>query len=90
MKNKTFFYFINLILIVLIIFPSFAQKKAMTFIDCLDRPRASSPQLSPDNKWSVYTISKLDWDKRKRFTDKLLADMKDVNQDRFNTFIHFF
>ncbi|MFC1724770.1 S9 family peptidase, partial [candidate division KSB1 bacterium] len=66
---KTIFYIINLILIMLIVIPATAQKKAMTFMDCLDRPRASSPQLSPDNKWSVYTISNLDWDKRKRFTD---------------------
>ena len=62
-----------LVLCIVFIFQVSGQKKPMDFLDCLDRPSAGSLQLSPDNKWAVYTISKLDWDKRKRFTDIYLT-----------------
>jgi len=45
------------------------QKRAMTFLDIIQIKHPSKPDLSPDEKWAIYTISSPDWEKNRRFTD---------------------
>jgi dipeptidyl aminopeptidase/acylaminoacyl peptidase len=41
-------------------------KRARTFVDALDQPIVSGPQLSPDGKQIVFTIDKADWKANRR------------------------
>ena len=45
------------------------QKRAMTFLDIIQMKHPSKPDISPDEKWAIYTIFSPDWGKNKRFTD---------------------
>ena len=62
------------LLLIIIFYPfspfkSETQKRAMTFMDIIQMNRVSSPDISPDGKWFVYTISVPDWEKSKSFSD---------------------
>lgn len=46
-----------LILSIVATHPLAAQKRAITFDDYISLPVVSDPQLSPDGKWVVYTVS---------------------------------
>jgi dipeptidyl aminopeptidase/acylaminoacyl peptidase len=45
-----------------------SEKKPMTFVDTINIKRVSAPKLSPDGKQFLFSISKADWEKNKRFT----------------------
>ncbi len=45
------------------------KKQAMTFLDVIQMQYPWEPDISPDGKWFVYTISVADWEKNKRFSD---------------------
>ena len=53
-----------------------AQKKDMTFLDNLNRPRVSNPVLSRDGLHAVYTISSMDWGSEKRNADIWVTDIE--------------
>src|SRR2546426_2341851 len=44
-------------LLLLIVAPLAAQKRAITFEDYIALKAVSDPQLSPDGKWVAYTVS---------------------------------
>jgi len=73
MRKKSLIYVIILMICVLFALPTSAQKRPMTFMDILKRPQVSMPELSPDGKWAVYSISRLDWEKSERFNDIYLV-----------------
>ena len=45
------------------------QKRVMTFLDLIQMNRVMSPDVSPDGKSFIYTISVTDWEKSKRCSD---------------------
>ena len=45
------------------------QKRAMTFLDIIHMRSPGGPDISPDGKWFIYTISVPDWEKSKSFSD---------------------
>ncbi len=45
------------------------QKRAMTFLDIIQMNEVSSPDISPDGKWFIYTLTIPDWGKNKKFSD---------------------
>ena len=63
------------ILIVILFYPftqgkAQEQKRAMTFLDIFQvRYSTGEPDISPDGKWFIYTLSVPDWGKNKRFSD---------------------
>ena len=50
-----------------------AQKRPMTFMDILAMRQVSSPAVSPDGKWVLYTLATPDWKSAKSFTDVYLV-----------------
>ena len=46
-----------------------AQQRPMTFLDLQHLRRAGSPDLSPDGRWMLYTLSVPDWQAARRDTD---------------------
>ena len=45
------------------------QKRAMTFLDIIQMNEVRSPDVSPDGKWFIYTLTIPDWAKNKSFSD---------------------
>ena len=66
---------ITIFILVIILFYPFTQgkaetqKRAMTFLDIIQMNRVSSPDISPDGKCFIYTLSVPDWEKNKSFSD---------------------
>jgi len=61
-------------LVFLLVIGGLAQgKKVMTFMDVMNMKRVGSPAISPDGKRVLYTVSVLDWEKSKNFTDIFLV-----------------
>lgn len=55
-----------LMLVLTFIVPVFAQQKPITVDDVMDIAGASSPEISPDGNWIVYSRSDLKWKDNKR------------------------
>src|SRR5438552_14189870 len=53
--------------------PLFARP--MTATDLQSMHRLSPPEVSPDGKWAVFTLSSTDWDKNKRINTLSLLDL---------------
>jgi dipeptidyl aminopeptidase/acylaminoacyl peptidase len=53
--------------------PAFARP--MTAVDMHSMHRLGSPEVSPDGKWAVFTLSETDWDKNKRVNTLYLLDL---------------
>ncbi|MFH1573335.1 MAG: S9 family peptidase, partial [Acidobacteriota bacterium] len=59
------------VVLTLVIFPllcSAQSKRPMTLVDMLEIPQIGSPQLSPDGRQVVFTLSKADWKSNNRIT----------------------
>ncbi|HQR32541.1 MAG TPA: S9 family peptidase [Blastocatellia bacterium] len=67
---------IGLCLFNLTVPPASAQnKRPMTFMDSQEIRQPSSPAISPDGKWALYSLSVPDWKAAKRYTDVYLVSM---------------
>ncbi len=44
-------------------------KRPMTFMDVIMMKNESRPDISPDEKWAIYTVTSPDWEKNRKFTD---------------------
>jgi len=69
------------LIVLLLIFLLFsselsAQKRDMTFLDNITRPRASNPSLSQDGMLATYTIASMDWETTKRNGDVWVTDVR--------------
>src|SRR5213592_4112511 len=49
--------------------------RPMTATDMQSMHRLGAPEVSPDGKWAVFTISDTDWDKNKRINTLFLLDL---------------
>ena len=45
------------------------HKRAMNFLDIIQMNEVGSPDISPDGKWFIYTLTIPDWNKNKKFSD---------------------
>ncbi|HEY7959203.1 MAG TPA: S9 family peptidase, partial [Sphingomicrobium sp.] len=54
---------------------SSAHARPMTAIDLQSMHRMGSPEVSPDGRYAVFTLSTTDWDKNKRFNTLELLDL---------------
>ena len=52
-----------------------AAARPMTAIDLQSMHRLGSPDVSPDGRWAVFTVSSTDWDKNKRVNTLNLLDL---------------
>ena len=59
---------------VLAAYPACARP--MTATDMHSMHRIGAPQVSPDGRWAVFTLSTTDWDKNKRVNTLTLLDLK--------------
>lgn len=50
------------------------DKRPMTFMDVMNMRSASAGTISPDGRWFLYSLSTLEWEKGKRFTDVWLVN----------------
>ena len=55
-----------ILLITVAVAPAQEPRRAMTVDDALDMIQVSSPQISPDGKWVLYSRSELKWKDNKR------------------------
>lgn len=53
------------------------QKRPMTFMDVMEMRSVSSPDVSVDGRWLLYTLSVPDWQAGKNFTDIYLTSTAD-------------
>ena len=51
------------------------QKRAMTFLDIIQMNEVRSPDVSPDGKWFIYTLTIPDWGKNKKFSDIYISSL---------------
>ncbi|MBM3788855.1 MAG: S9 family peptidase, partial [Acidobacteria bacterium] len=65
-KSKALFWFS--ILFLPLCLAQETAKRPVTVDDVLDLAQVSSPQISPDGKWVLYSRSDLDWKENKRKT----------------------
>src|SRR5882757_5147846 len=64
-----------------------AQQRPMTFLDVQNMRQASAPDLSPDGRMMLYTISTPDWNQAKRQSDiYLVSTDRGVSSTRQRTF----
>ncbi|MEZ4587463.1 MAG: prolyl oligopeptidase family serine peptidase, partial [Gemmatimonadales bacterium] len=49
------------------------QARPMSFLDMQELRQAGSPELSPDGRWLLYTLSVPDWKEARRYTDIYLV-----------------
>src|SRR6185369_15539006 len=64
-----------------------AQQRPMTFLDVQNMRQASGPDLSPDGRMMLYTISTPDWNQAKRQSDiYLVSTDRGVSSTRQLTF----
>jgi dipeptidyl aminopeptidase/acylaminoacyl peptidase len=62
-------------------------KRPMTFMDIMEMRSVTSPAISPDGKWMLYTLSVPDWKAAKSFTDIVLVSTeRGVESTRQMTF----
>ena len=54
---------------------SSAHARPMTATDMQSMHRIGAPDVSPDGKWAVFTVSATDWDKNKRVNTLNLLDL---------------
>ncbi|NJN06253.1 MAG: hypothetical protein HC814_07660 [Rhodobacteraceae bacterium] len=67
--------------------PADADRKPMKFMDILQMRSASSPDVSPDGKWMLYTLSVPDWKAAKSYTDIfLVSTVRGLESTRQMTF----
>ena len=52
-----------------------AGARPMTAIDLQSLHRMGSPDISPDGRWAVFTVSNTDWAKNKRVNTLDLLDL---------------
>lgn len=52
-----------------------ASSRPMTAIDLQSMHRLGSPDVSPDGRWAVFTVSATDWDKNKRVNTLHILDL---------------
>jgi dipeptidyl aminopeptidase/acylaminoacyl peptidase len=52
-----------------------AGARPMTAVDLQSMHRLGSPDVSPDGKWAVFTVSSTDWTKNKRVNTLMLLDL---------------
>ncbi|MDD5544469.1 MAG: prolyl oligopeptidase family serine peptidase [Acidobacteriia bacterium] len=64
-----------------------ATPRPMNFMDVMEMRTVASPDLSPDGKWLLYTLSVPDWKAGRAFTDVWLAST-DGSSNREMTFTH--
>ncbi len=53
-----------------------SQKRAMNFMDIMSMRQVASPDVSPDGKWLLYTLSAPDWKAAKSFSDIYLVSVE--------------
>jgi len=64
--RRRVFYLLPLILFICVtLLATDTDKRPMTVDDNLNLKRVSSPSLSPDGKWVIFSMAKLDWKKNK-------------------------
>ena len=51
-----------------------AGKRPMTFMDILAMRQVSSPAVSPDGKWVLYTLATPDWKAAKDLPERALPE----------------
>jgi dipeptidyl aminopeptidase/acylaminoacyl peptidase len=51
-------------------------KRPMIFMDIIEMRSVSSPTISPDGKWMLYTLSATDWKAGRSFTDLYLVSLE--------------
>ena len=51
------------------------NKRPMTFMDIMDMRQVSTPAISPDGKWALYSLSTPDWRAAKSFSDIYLVSL---------------
>ncbi|MBV8907944.1 MAG: S9 family peptidase [Sphingomonas sp.] len=54
---------------------SAAHARPMTATDMHSMHRIGAPEVSPDGKWAVFTVSTTDWDKNKRVNTLSILDL---------------
>src|SRR5690348_14227372 len=54
---------------------SSAHARPMTAVDLQSMHRLGSPDVSPDGRYAVFTVSTTDWDKNKRVNTLELLDL---------------
>lgn len=59
-----------------------AQKRPITFADLISMHRLSEPQISPDGKWIVYSVSTPDWEKNHAVRDIWVAPLSGAETAR--------
>ena len=64
-----------LLLAVAVLIAAPAAARPMTAVDLQSMHRLGSPDVSPDGKWAVFTVSTTDWSKNKRVNTLMLLDI---------------
>ncbi|MCH6554780.1 MAG: PD40 domain-containing protein, partial [Acidobacteria bacterium] len=52
------------------------NKRPMEFMDIMGMREAGAPDFSHDSKWALYTLSNIDWEENKNFTDLYLTSIE--------------
>ena len=87
MKMLTTFVFLFLLLSSLFSQEKQTTLRPMTFMDVIEMRSVSTPVVSPDGKWCLYTLSTPDWKAGKSFTDIYLVSLdKGLGSTRQMTF----
>jgi dipeptidyl aminopeptidase/acylaminoacyl peptidase len=84
---KTYIQCILFFFPLIILHAQAPQKRPMTFTDILEMRSVASPNISPDGKWMLYTLSTPDWKSGKSYTDIYLVSLdRGVGSTRQMTF----
>jgi len=74
-------YLMTVVLCVLVFSPAAAQeKRARSFVDALEQPVLSAPQLSPDGKQILFVIDRADWKANRRISHIFRINTDGTNQ----------
>ncbi|TKJ33290.1 hypothetical protein CEE39_04210 [bacterium (candidate division B38) B3_B38] len=65
MRKRVFYLLPFILLICVALLATDTDKRPMTVDDSLNMKRVSSPRISPDGKWVIFSMAKLDWKKNK-------------------------
>lgn len=79
MKKLTFLLFI-----ILLVTPSFAQKRAFTLDDIYRVKNVSAPAVSPKGDFLLYSVTRYDMKKGSAYTDLMAYNTKDNTEEKLN------
>ncbi len=75
-----------LAVLLMMVLPSAAQKRAMTFMDVMELRSISSGSISPNGKLVIYTVSIPNWKAGKNYADIFIAPTDGSTPPRQMTF----